>query len=850
MSSHYLSDFVKVEVMNRTIADVIAGNINGVGSEKIAALENLTPDKLVATDHRGAVTAIDLNPASLLPRILPTEMAPNKLVTTDQFGKISPLLDIPASRVKALTTLPANIGLLGTDSDSNITPTNLDGPLKTRLVPTSNTTAGYYLDGNDGFPSFKPLVIPEVDLTEIHTSLAAKQPLINSTTDITANNITGKFSGDGALLSGIPASGVTGLNAQLTSLRTDIDAKQGLITATTAITADKVTANSFSGNGSLLTSIPVASVTGLNTQLTSLNNQVANLQTGLNTKQGLILPTTDIVANNITATTSLSGYGGNITGVPISGVTGLNTQLTSLQTGLSTKQGLITATTDLTANRITASFSGNGALLNNLPISAVNNLQIELDALKNAQGGGGGGGGGSVTIAQVQGLTEQLNAKQPLITSTTDIIANNVTADSFSGSGALLNNLPISAVNNLQIELDALKNAQGGGGGGGGGSVTIAQVQGLTEQLNAKQPLITSTTDIIANNVTADSFSGSGALLNNLPISAVNNLQSDLDTKQGIINATTAQVQELTEQVNAKQPLITSTTDITANNVTADSFSGSGALLNNLPISAVNNLQSDLDTKQGIINATTAQVQELTEQVNAKQPLITSTTDITANNVTADSFSGSGALLTGIPVTGVVSLGTQLSGLSTQVTNLQTALAAKQDLITESTNITANSVTATFSGDGASLNNLPVSAINNLQNELTTLSSNIDSKQPLITPTTNLLLNSITTNGSITVLSDARLKSDIAAIENPLFKIKQLTGCEYNINNHKSAGVLAQDIQQVLPSAVFQRNDGHMSVDYNQVTALLVETCKHLTEAYEAQRCMMSRLLRTLEKDG
>ena len=91
-----------------------------------------------------------------------------------------------------------------------------------------------------------------------------------------------------------------------------------------------------------------------------------------------------------------------------------------------------------------------------------------------------------------------------------------------------------------------------------------------------------------------------------------------------------------------------------------------------------------------------------------------------------------------------------------------------------------------------------------------------------------------------TTVSDQRLKHNIQKIDNALDKVLKLNGYTftYNKNNRKSAGVIAQEVQNVLPSAVtddtlvFDGEDGvtYKTVQYDQLHGLLIEAIKELKE--------------------
>jgi len=43
-------------------------------------------------------------------------------------------------------------------------------------------------------------------------------------------------------------------------------------------------------------------------------------------------------------------------------------------------------------------------------------------------------------------------------------------------------------------------------------------------------------------------------------------------------------------------------------------------------------------------------------------------------------------------------------------------------------------------------------------------------------------------------------------------------------------GVVAQEVQEVLPSAVVEREDGYLAVNYERIIPLLIESIKSLKE--------------------
>tara|TARA_B100000963_G_scaffold284587_1_gene253382 strand:+ start:5115 stop:6128 length:1014 start_codon:yes stop_codon:yes gene_type:complete len=92
-----------------------------------------------------------------------------------------------------------------------------------------------------------------------------------------------------------------------------------------------------------------------------------------------------------------------------------------------------------------------------------------------------------------------------------------------------------------------------------------------------------------------------------------------------------------------------------------------------------------------------------------------------------------------------------------------------------------------------------------------------------------------TFNNDVTAFSDKRLKTDVSPILNALEKVKQMQGVYYKRNDVENAkqqvGVLAQDMEPVLPEVVLTADDAMetKSVDYGKLTAVLIEAVKDLS---------------------
>ena len=90
--------------------------------------------------------------------------------------------------------------------------------------------------------------------------------------------------------------------------------------------------------------------------------------------------------------------------------------------------------------------------------------------------------------------------------------------------------------------------------------------------------------------------------------------------------------------------------------------------------------------------------------------------------------------------------------------------------------------------------------------------------------------------------SDERLKENIFTISGSLDKLIQIRGVEFDWrtmpgiheNEGHDIGVIAQEIEKVLPEIVTTRDNGYLAVKYEKLVALLIESNKELLKRVEA----------------
>jgi hypothetical protein len=108
----------------------------------------------------------------------------------------------------------------------------------------------------------------------------------------------------------------------------------------------------------------------------------------------------------------------------------------------------------------------------------------------------------------------------------------------------------------------------------------------------------------------------------------------------------------------------------------------------------------------------------------------------------------------------------------------------------------------------------------------TLATANTSSTNLYFNPNTGTL-NSTTFNS----LSDESVKTDVTQITNSLNVINNISGVEFiwKSNKNKSAGVIAQQLESILPFLVNTNNTGLKSVNYSGIIAYLIEAIKELT---------------------
>ena len=231
----------------------------------------------------------------------------------------------------------------------------------------------------------------------------------------------------------------------------------------------------------------------------------------------------------------------------------------------------------------------------------------------------------------------------------------------------------------------------------------------------------------------------------------------------------------------------------------------------------------------GSVNAATA---SLLTTASATDNIITFTKGTgTTFNVTIDTGSTSGinsvVADTSPQLGGNLDLNTKTkpgSGTNTMVGNIAgQEITGSDALFTNviATGVTSTTLAATSGITGATLNTTGI------------ISGSIIKSANAISGSSLLIQGTIKATGDVTAFhsSDARLKSNITPIKGALDKIKTIGGYEFDWNDKSEhtghdVGVIAQEIEFVLPEVVVTRENGYKAVRYEKIVALLIEALK------------------------
>jgi hypothetical protein len=687
--------------------------------------------------------------------------------------------------------------------------------------------------------------------------------VINSTNGVVSGSSQVSYVG----LSNIPA-GIVSSSAQIDTLF-NLDN----VVSSSAQVTPLLPSGTVSGSSQITLSSTTGYGTVINQNLLTTSDVTHNSITGqIRATNGVVSGSSQVVGSSITTNTITIGststaLGG--TSTTLAGLTSVNsTQFTGSLSGNAS-----TATTLQTARNI------NGTSFNGSADITIPNLVS---------------GSSQITLSSTTGYGTVIN--QNLLT-TSDVTHNSITgtiratngvvsgSSQISGTGITNNTITIAGTSTaLGGSITAPTILQGTGVVSGSSQVTLASTTGFGTYID--QALLT-TSNVTHNNVTVSgnlTVNGTTTTVNSTTLAIADNVielnYGGSAVRAGILakdaTGTLTSGSFLWDGTNdywvagasgSELPIATTTGTQTLTNKTIAAGSNTISGLTNSNLSGTAgitnaNLANSTITIAGTSTAlggsiTAATILQGTGVVSGSSQIVGSS--ITTNTVTVGSTSialgGTATTLAGLSSVTSTGFTGALTGNASTATTLQTARNINgtsfngsadiviPNLVSGSAQITKTLQDVTTAGATTST---AVSFTN------ATASTTTGTGAVIITGGVGIG-GALNVGGDITAYatSDKNFKENIVPIPNAINKIKQISGNTYDWKSElkdihgfegNDVGVIAQEIEEVLPQLVQTRDNGYKAVKYDKLVALLIEGIKEQQTQIEELRNKIEKL--------
>jgi hypothetical protein len=248
----------------------------------------------------------------------------------------------------------------------------------------------------------------------------------------------------------------------------------------------------------------------------------------------------------------------------------------------------------------------------------------------------------------------------------------------------------------------------------------------------------------------------------------------------------------------------------------------------------------------------------LNGKANVDQTMFIGTTSVAINRgssaqtLSGVSVSGNAATATSVPYSGITSLPNLVSGSLTPTPVVDEVVVWGNTLgsLIKGTGININDIALREGDDGEIFFCDVLSPTVNGDPIIFSTDGQIDDSLTVGTRTSVGSKGEIRATDDITAYlsSDERLKTNIKRIESPLEKVNQLNGIMFDweesyiqkrggedgffVRKHDT-GIIAQEVQKVLPEVVGNKEDGYLGVKYEKLVPLLIESIKELSNKVE-----------------
>jgi len=480
-----------------------------------------------------------------------------------------------------------------------------------------------------------------------------------------------------------------------------------------------------------------------------------------------------------------------------------------------------------------------------------------------------------ISAAEMRTLIGAGTSNLVIGTTSTTAMAGNTTTISSSQASAITANSAKTGITSAQASAITANTAKVG--------ITSTQASNITTN-NAKVGITsTQASNITANNAKV-SDTGTPAVLSNGSTPSLNTGITAAEVRS-LIGAGTSSLVIGTTSSTAKAGNTTTISSAQASAITANtakvgitSTQASNITTNNAKVGITSSQASaitantakvsDTGTPAILSNGTTPSLNSGISAAEVRS-LIGAGTSSASGTVTsvAASIDGDGLSLGGSPITSSGTLAFLWTGGSTDYINGEGDVASFPATITtaQATAITANTAKVSDTGTPAILSNGTTPSLNSGisaaevrsligagtgSGDITavtagtgmsgggtsgsvTLNCTIDSPGEVglgnLSSSGNALAGNFTATGDITAFSDERLKANIETIPDALEKVKALRGVTFDKDGKRGLGVIAQEVEKILPEVVIDGKE-YKSVAYGNIVGVLIEAMKEQQE--------------------